>query len=107
MTWQPKYTGVQLPLLSLFFESWVLRLLLCVFVYFRIIQNPPVEMAESPVDAAAVNTDTMRLELEKTMTDILDDGGVSKDPAEIDGTFGVSKIIDEASRLLDTNVSYL
>ncbi|CAF1780240.1 unnamed protein product [Brassica napus] len=32
-------------------------------------------MAESPVDAAAVNTDTMRLELEKTMTDILDDGG--------------------------------
>lgn len=58
--------------------------------------------AEAEADAAAVNADTLRLELKKTMTKILDDGGVSKDRGETDGSFGALKTIDEAVRILNS-----
>ena len=57
-------------------------------------------MAEA--DAAAVNADTLRLELKKTMTKNLEDGGVSKDRGETDGSFGALKTIDEAVRILNS-----
>ncbi|KAG2243468.1 hypothetical protein Bca52824_094688 [Brassica carinata] len=49
-------------------------------------------------ESTAANADTLRLELKKTMTEILDDGGVSKDRGETDGALVA---VDEAVRILN------
>lgn len=58
-------------------------------------------MADSTADATAENADTLKQKLTKLLTEILDDGGGSKDRSETgDGSFDVLKSIDEAIRVL-------
>ncbi|CAH8381450.1 unnamed protein product [Eruca vesicaria subsp. sativa] len=53
-------------------------------------------------ESTAASADTLRMELKKTVTEILDGGGgVSEDRGESDGTSGVLKSIDEAIRILN------
>ena len=49
-------------------------------------------------ELTAANADTLRLELKKTMTEILDVGGVSEDRSETDGALVA---VDEAVRILN------
>ncbi|CAA7033243.1 unnamed protein product [Microthlaspi erraticum] len=60
-------------------------------------------MAESSTgDATAANAaDTLRLELEKTLTEFLEDGRVSKDRSDTDGSFNALKSIDESIGILN------
>ncbi|WZZ38572.1 hypothetical protein YC2023_034831 [Brassica napus] len=58
-------------------------------------------MEESTAESTAENADTLRMELKKTMTEILGDGGVSEDRGEADGSSRVLKAIDEAVRILN------
>ena len=58
-------------------------------------------MEESTAESTAENADTLRMELKKTMTEILGDGGVSEDRGQADGSSRVLKAIDEAVRILN------
>ncbi|CDY51235.1 BnaA03g07030D [Brassica napus] len=54
--------------------------------------------ALSMEESTAANAATLRMELKKTMTEILDDGGVSEDRGETDGALVA---VDEAVRILN------
>uniref|UniRef100_A0A1J3FGS6 RING-type E3 ubiquitin transferase n=1 Tax=Noccaea caerulescens TaxID=107243 RepID=A0A1J3FGS6_NOCCA len=59
-------------------------------------------MAEpTTADTTASNADTLRLELKKTLTEFLEDGRVSKDRSDTDGSFNALKAIDESMRILN------
>lgn len=58
-------------------------------------------MEESTAESTAATADALRMELKKTIAEILDDGGVSEDRGETDGSSRVLKAIDEAVRMLN------
>lgn len=55
-------------------------------------------MEESTTESTAANTDTLKVELKKLLTETLSNGGGE---TESDGSSGVLKAIDEAIRLLN------
>ena len=58
-------------------------------------------MEESTAESTAATAYALRMELKKTIAEILDDGGVSEDRGETDGSSRVLKAIDEAVRILN------